>query len=205
VAQALDLAVQMARALDTAHRQRVVHRDLKPGNVMLLKASRQGMPQAKLLDFGLARLVPPAPAVDFTLSGRTMTTPAGSAGTPLTARGSILGTLPYMAPEQIEGRDADQRSDIFALGAMLYEMLSGRRPFEGRSHASLMAAILEQDPPPLARAAPSSGVPPAVERIIGKCLEKDPDARWQSAGDLADALQWAADVPAGTAVGERAG
>jgi eukaryotic-like serine/threonine-protein kinase len=205
VAQALDLAVQMARALDTAHRQRVVHRDLKPGNVMLLKASRQGMPQAKLLDFGLARLVPSTPAVDFTLSGRTMTTPAGSAGTPLTARGSILGTLPYMAPEQIEGRDADHRSDIFALGAMLYEMLSGRRPFEGRSHASLMAAILEQDPPPLARAAPSARVPPAVERIIGKCLAKDPDARWQSAGDLADALQWAADIPAGAPAGDRAG
>jgi eukaryotic-like serine/threonine-protein kinase len=206
VPQALDLAIQMARALDAAHRQRIVHRDLKPGNVMLTRSGRHGTPAAKLLDFGLARLVPPAAALEFPTPGApTMTTPLQTAARQLTGRGSILGTLQYMAPEQIEGRDADARSDIFALGITLYEMLTGRRPFEAKSQAGFVAAILEQTPPPFAAVAPAGPLTPGLEPVVMKCLAKDPDARWQSAGDLADALTWIRDgaMAAGAAGGPR--
>ncbi len=168
--QVLRYGLEIADALDKAHRQGIVHRDLKPGNIMLTKSG------VKLLDFGLAKW-------------RGATTPAVLSGlsampthaTPMTAEGSILGTFQYMAPEQLEGREADGRSDIFALGAVLYEMASGRRAFEGKSQASLIAAILEHDPPSLSTLQPAT--PPALDRLVKNCLAKDPDDRIQTAHD----------------------
>ena len=182
--QAVRYGIEMAEALDRAHRAGIVHRDLKPGNVML---TRSGV---KLLDFGLAKLsAPPAAG----MSGLSMmpTTPGGSA---LTARGAILGTFEYMAPEQLEGKEADARTDIFAFGLVLYEMVTGRRAFSGASQASLIAAILERQPEPVSSAQPAA--PPALDRIVRKCLEKNPDERWQSAADLASELRWAAESSA---------
>ena len=173
--QALTIAVQIADALVVAHRAGIVHRDLKPGNVMLTKTG------AKLLDFGLAK----SGASVIAGSGASMlpTTPAA-----LTAHGTILGTFQYMAPEQLEGEEADARSDIFAFGALLHEMVTGKRAFEGKSHASLVAAILERQPPAISTLQPMS--PAALDRIATKCLAKDPEDRWQSAKDLRDALKW---------------
>jgi serine/threonine protein kinase len=170
----LGYATQIADALDKAHRQGLIHRDLKPGNVMLVKSG------AKLLDFGLAKLQPWSGVVEG-ISGVTRTTP-------LTGEGTIIGTMQYMSPEQLEGREADARSDIFAFGAILYEMATGKRAFEGRSQASLIAAVLEREPAPVSQLAPMA--PPALDRVVSKCLAKDPDARWQSARDLTDELRW---------------
>jgi Tol biopolymer transport system component len=174
--QALRHAAEIADALSRAHRQGIVHRDLKPGNVMLTKtgAARQGSPQAKLLDFGLAKMTQTAPGG----AQQTMlpTTPAN-----LTAAGTILGTFQYMAPEQLEGGEADARTDIFAFGAMLYEMLTGRRAFEAKSQASLISAIMSFEPPPVSSQAQ---VPPALDYVVARCLAKDPDDRWQTARDL---------------------
>jgi serine/threonine protein kinase len=178
VAQALEYASQIAAALDRAHRAGIVHRDLKPGNVMLVRAGGGSGAAVKLLDFGLAK----APVLGGAPSGTvTMTTP-------LTGQGTIVGTLQYMAPEQLEGRDVDARTDIFALGAILYEMLTGKRAFEAASQAGVMAAILEKEPPAISTVQPLS--PPGLDRIVQRCLAKDPDARWQSASDLAVALSW---------------
>jgi serine/threonine protein kinase/Tol biopolymer transport system component len=168
LAQALEYGVQITMALAEAHKRGVFHRDLKPGNIMLTKTG------AKLLDFGLAKLA------------RAEVAPGAEQATmseALTGQGTILGTLPYMAPEQLEGKDADARSDIFAFGAVLYEMLTGRRAFEGKTQASLMAAILEHDPPPVA-------APAALDRVLKRCLAKDPEDRWQSARDLMHELRW---------------
>ena len=170
--EVLRIGMEIAAALHRAHREGIVHRDLKPGNIMLTKSG------AKLLDFGLAKTV----ATALNLSEM----PTGSK--PLTAEGKIVGTFQYMSPEQVEGKEVDSRSDIFSFGAVLYEMATGRRAFEGKTQASVAAAILEREPPPVSSLIPLS--PPGFDRIVKLCLEKDPDARWQSAHDLRLQLAW---------------
>jgi len=183
--QSLQYAIQIADALDKAHRQGITHRDLKPANVMLTTVG------TKLLDFGLAKLRP-------AVGGVVGTSAASNVSPSLTGRGTILGTLQYMAPEQLEGKPADARTDIFAFGALLYEMLTGKKAFEGTSQASLISAILSSEPPPIAGLQPLS--PPALDRVIKKCLAKNPDERWQSAHDLTSELQWIAESGLQTAV-----
>ncbi|HVL65986.1 MAG TPA: serine/threonine-protein kinase [Vicinamibacterales bacterium] len=203
--EAVALASQIADALDKAHRQTIVHRDLKPANVFLVRAvGASGAVHVKLLDFGLAKSgVSPASG---SFETRLVTTPP-AATTPLTAQGTILGTFQYMAPEQIEGQDADARADIWAFGCVLYEMLTGRRAFEGKSHASLIASILERQPAPVNELQPLT--PPALGRIVRTCLEKNPDNRFHTAHDLWLHLQWvqeggsAAGIPAPVAAGRR--
>ena len=184
---ALQIATDIAGALDQAHRAGIVHRDLKPGNVMLTKAG------AKLLDFGLAKASAPV------VAGLGLTKLATTPPT-LTVRGTILGTFQYMAPEQLEGLDADARTDIFAFGAVLYEMLTGRKAFDGTTQASVIAAILEREPPPISATQPLT--PAALDRTVKRCLTKDPNARWQTARDLLEELRWIATdtVPATPAV-----
>jgi eukaryotic-like serine/threonine-protein kinase len=179
VPQALAIATQIASALDKAHRAGIVHRDLKPGNVFLVGSKASAAPTVKLLDFGLAKAAARPGA-----ASRQMT-----AATDLTTPGKIVGTVQYMAPEQVEGRDVDPRTDIFAFGVVLFEMLTGTKAFSGKSQASLTVAILEHDPPPVSALVRAS---PALDRAVRKCLAKDPDERWQSAADLASDLQWVA-------------
>ena len=173
--QVMQYGTQLASALDKAHRSGVTHRDLKPGNIILTKTG------AKLLDFGLAKADPSASL------GKTMTD-ATPRPIPMTKMGTVIGTVPYMSPEQLDGRDADARSDIFSLGAVLYEMVTGNRPFQGQSDFSVASAILHKDPPPISGLQPLT--PPALERTIRVCLAKDPDERWQSASDLWNELRW---------------
>jgi serine/threonine protein kinase/Tol biopolymer transport system component len=178
--QALRYGTQIADALDKAHRHGVIHRDLKPGNVMLTKSG------AKLLDFGLARKAKPVLSSEDELSG------LATQAKPLTGKGTLLGTVQYMAPEQIEGREADARTDLWAFGALLYEMVTGRRAFEGGSGASLIGSILKDEPRPIRELKPLT--PPSLERLARTCLAKDPDERWQNAHDLVAELRWIAET-----------
>ena len=178
----LRYGIEICEGLEKAHKSGVIHRDLKPGNIMLTKSG------AKLMDFGLAKATlahepPPSSSLTMTISGPSQ---------PLTAQGMVLGTFQYMAPEQLEGKEADARSDIFALGAVLYEMASGRRAFTGKSQASIVAAILASDPQPISAVQPMS--PPALDRVVRTCMAKDPDDRWQTAHDVKLQLQWIAEA-----------
>jgi serine/threonine protein kinase/Tol biopolymer transport system component len=195
LAQVLKYGVEIADALDKAHRQGIIHRDLKPGNIMITRSG------AKLLDFGLAKAAVPL-TTGATLSAAVTRT------TPVTQPGTIVGTFQYMSPEQIEGKELDGRSDIFSLGAVLYELLTGQRAFQGKSQLSVASAILEKEPAPISTIKPLT--PPALDHAIRRCLAKDPDERWQTARDLALELKWSAEggpqvtlAPAGTANGIR--
>jgi len=203
LADVLKYGAQIAGALDRAHRAGIVHRDLKPGNVMISRGD------AKLLDFGLARESAVSRSQRTSDSRQTRGSTPAYAPTakvpashddptelrfepPLTERGTILGTLQYMAPEQFDGFEADARTDIFALGAVLYEMVTGRAAFAGKSRSSLIAAIVDRTPTPISQLRPLT--PPAFEHVVMKCLEKEPDERWQSAHDIAQELRWVAEA-----------
>jgi eukaryotic-like serine/threonine-protein kinase len=176
--QVLKYGVQIGDALDKAHRSGLVHRDLKPSNIMLTVTG------AKLLDFGLAK--PAAPAVS-----ETTLTAAATEATPITQEGTIVGTFRYMSPEQVEGKEVDSRSDIFSLGAVLYEMVTGKRAFEGKSQLDVASAILGEEPLPIRAVKPMT--PRALHRAVEKCLAKNSNERWQCAGDLASELKWIAE------------
>ncbi|MBZ5536863.1 MAG: serine/threonine-protein kinase [Acidobacteriia bacterium] len=179
LAQVLQFGIQIADALDKAHRHGVVHRDLKPGNIMLTAAG------AKLLDFGLAKSA-------LLSEGGAMLTAATTPSAPVTQQGTIVGTFQYMSPEQVEGKEADSRSDIFSFGAVLYEMVTGRRAFPGKSRSSAASATLEKGPEPIRTLQPMT--PPALDRAIRRCLSNDVENRWQSARDLLLELKWVAEA-----------
>ena len=187
--QALKIGIEISDALDKAHRRGIVHRDLKPGNIMLTGTG------AKLMDFGLAKPGALAAAAGSDVQrGLTPSSPTSAVAivtggaNPLTAAGTVVGTFQYMAPEQIEGQEADTRSDIFALGTVLYEVVTGKRAFEGKSQLSVASAILEKEPAPISSI--RAPISPALEHVIARALEKDPEKRWQSAGDISAELEW---------------
>src|SRR5664280_3722778 len=185
--QVLKYGAEICEGLERAHRSSVVHRDLKPGNIMLTKTG------AKLMDFGLAKQ---SVASATAASGLTATAKTPQGSQPLTAQGTVVGTFQYMSPEQIEGKEADAHSDIFAFGAVLYEMVAGKRPFSGKSQISLASSILESDPAPISAVKPQT--PSAFEHVVTTCLQKNPEERYQTAHDIKLELQWIAETPAGT-------
>ena len=178
--QVLRFGTEIADALDRAHRAGIIHRDLKPGNVMLTPSG------VKLLDFGLARIAAAERRPGDLSSLPTQAAPSR----PLTERGTVMGTFQYMAPEQLEGKDADARTDVFAFGCVLYEMATGKKAFQGASHASLVSAILRDEPRPISEVAPMA--PPSFDRLVRTCLAKDPEERWQSCRDVKNELAWIA-------------
>src|SRR6516225_982495 len=181
--EVMKIGMEIADALASAHRLGLVHRDLKPSNIMLTKTG------AKLMDFGLAKPAgPKSVAAASPLSGETLTSMQQSPGSPLTTVGSVVGTIQYMSPEQLEGKEADARSDIFALGSVLYEMATRRRAFEGKSYLSVVSAILHKEPAPVSAVQPAS--PAGLNYIISTCLAKDPDERFQTAHDVKLQLGW---------------
>jgi serine/threonine protein kinase len=180
--EVLKIAIAIADALTVAHRQGIVHRDLKPGNIMLTRAG------AKLMDFGLAKATSPSLGISGSNAPLLSGDRTRSEASPLTTAGAIIGTIQYMAPEQLEGKEADSRSDLFALGAILYEMVTGNRPFGGRSQISVASAILEKEPEPITTSHPLT--PPMFEQVVATCLAKNPDDRFQSAHDLKLQLKW---------------
>jgi Tol biopolymer transport system component len=178
IQQVLQYAIEISDALDKAHRKGITHRDLKPGNIMITKTG------TKLLDFGLAKLRQgAAPAIPIS--------ELPTENDAITAQGAILGTLQYMAPEQLEAKEAESRTDIFAFGVVVYEMTTGKKAFAGKSQASLIAKILETEPPPISLLQPMT--PPALDRVVKKCLAKEPDQRWQTASDLCGEMKWIAE------------
>ena len=195
--QALECGIEVCDALEKAHRAGIVHRDLKPGNIMLTPTG------AKLLDFGLAKPVSGILGKQFSsekghLTPSTPTMNLSALGAPvgtLTQRGSIVGTFQFMAPEVLQGQEADARSDIFSFGCVLYEMITGKRAFEGKSQISVASAILDKEPEPITKIHPMA--PAAVDHVVQECLAKDPDARWQSAADVAREMRWIASGASG--------
>jgi len=183
----LRIGAEIADALDRAHRAGVVHRDLKPANVMLSKSG------AKLMDFGLARECQRGGVLSASGPGGAVMTQTPTVAAPLTVEGQLVGTFQYMAPEQLEGQEADVRTDLWALGCVLFEMATGRHAFDGTTSASLISSIMKDEPRPMTEVAPLT--PPNLERAVRACLAKDPDQRWQNAHDLALALRWPAGEP----------
>jgi serine/threonine protein kinase len=197
--EALKIATDITDALDKAHRQGIIHRDLKPGNIMLTKSG------AKLMDFGLAKPMMAA-ATGGAIGPITPSTPTmnlaslTSASSPLTQKGSIVGTFQYLAPEVLQGAEADARSDIFSFGCVLYEMVAGRRAFEGKTQLKVMSSILEDEPPAVSSL--RGALPASLDRVVAGCLTKDPEQRFQCARDLKLQLEWL--LPEGTSVGQPA-
>jgi serine/threonine protein kinase len=182
VDQAIAYGIQICEALHAAHKRGIVHRDLKPANILVTK---QGV---KLLDFGLAKLAASSAAVAAGSGVKPEVEQATVAA--LTGAHTVVGTPQYMAPEQVEGREVDARTDIFAFGCVLYELITGKRAFEGKTASSVMAAVLATTPRPIEELVPIT--PPALERIVSRCLAKDPEDRWQTARDVSAELQWVA-------------